>query len=213
MSAINFKFENIITSEAELREKLGQPSKVAGNKVIHELDQHCKTLINHSPFLVLSTSNMNGKCDASPRGDAPGFVYIVDEKHIIIPERPGNKRIDSISNILSNPHVGILFFIPGMEETLRINGRACIIQDQNWLTKMTANHKVPELGIVIEVEEIFMHCAKAFKRSHLWEPELWPDITKVPTAPEILAAHVKKEEMTKEVIQEHLKDSYKNRLY
>jgi uncharacterized protein len=213
MSKIKTSFQHIITSEEELRLKIGKPGKVAENKVIHEIDVHCRTIIEHCPFLVISTSNLEGKCDTSPRGDAPGFVYIVDEKHLIIPERPGNKRIDSISNILSNPHIGILFLIPGMEETLRINGKAFIIEDHYWLEKMKAHNKVPELGIVVEVEEVFLHCAKAFKRSQLWDSTAWPNRSAIPPVSEIYAAHVKREDITKEDIEERLTESYTKKLY
>ncbi|MBM7662086.1 PPOX class probable FMN-dependent enzyme [Bacillus mesophilus] len=207
------EFKEIVSNEHELRSFLGEPSLLAGNKVITKLDSHCKTIIQHSPFLVISTSNSDGTCDASPRGDAPGFVYIVDEHHVIIPERPGNKRADSIHNILTNPHVGLIFMIPGMEETLRINGRAFIIRDQHWLEKMSAQHKVPHLGIVVEIEEIFMHCAKAFKRSHLWNPDSWPKRQDLPSMAEVLKDHVKKEELTVETINDTLKESYSKRLY
>lgn len=206
-------FNKVIHSEEELRSILGEPSKIAGNKVITKIDPHCETLIKHSPFLVLSTSSRDGKCDASPRGDAPGFVYIVDEKHVIIPERPGNKRVDSLQNIISNPHVGLLFFIPGMEETLRINGKAFITQDEDWLEKMAVNDKEPLFGIVVEVEEIFMHCAKAFKRSNLWNTEYWPNRKNIPTMSEILNDHLNLEDMTVETIHSALKDSYANKLY
>jgi PPOX class probable FMN-dependent enzyme len=213
MTTTNLLFENRITSKEELRSLIGEPSKRAENKVIHKLDQHCESIIKHSPFLVLSTSNLDGSCDASPRGDASGFVHIVDEKHIIIPERPGNKRLDSIQNILSNPHVGLLFLIPGMEETLRINGRAFLIRDQRWLEKMTAHHKKPELGIVVEVEEAFIHCAKAFIRSNIWKPSTWPERSSLPSMAEMLKDHAQLGDMTIETIEESLKESYSKKLY
>ncbi|WP_456279325.1 pyridoxamine 5'-phosphate oxidase family protein [Bacillus sp. AK128] len=206
-------FNELVTSEQELRLLLGEPSKLAGNKVIHKLDSHCKTLIKHSPFLVISTSNQDGSCDASPRGDAPGFVYIADDHHLIIPERPGNKRADSIYNILSNPHIGLIFMIPGMEETLRINGTAFIIQDQDWLEKMKAQNKIPELGIVVKIEEIFMHCAKAFKRSNLWNPNSWPNRQELPSMAEIMKDHVNKVDLTVDSINDLLEESYSKRLY
>lgn len=213
MMGTKVEFKEIISSDQELRQLLGEPSKLAGNKVIRKLDSHCKTIIKHSPFLIISTSNQNGTCDASPRGDAPGFVHIVDDQHIIIPERPGNKRADSIHNIISNPHIGLIFMIPGMEETLRINGKAFIIRDQNWLKKMCAQSKVPQLGIVVEIQEIFMHCAKAFKRSNLWNSESWPKRDTLPTMAEVLKEHIKQEELTVESINQSLKESYSKRLY
>jgi PPOX class probable FMN-dependent enzyme len=213
MSLKELLFKDVVTSKEELRSVIGEPSKRAEDKVITKLDHHAQKLIKHSPFIVLSTSNQDGTCDASPKGDAPGFVHIIDEKHIIIPERPGNKRVDSIQNILSNPHVGLLFFIPGMEETLRINGKAFIIRDKKWLEKMVANNKTPQLGIVVEIEEIFMHCAKAFIRSNLWNPITWPERKSLPTMAEVLKEHAQLKDITVDVIEESLKESYTKRLY
>jgi PPOX class probable FMN-dependent enzyme len=213
MTTKQLVFDDVITSNEELRSLLGDPSKLAGNKVLTKLDQHCQTLIRQSPFLVLSTSNQDGTCDASPRGDEPGFVYIADENHIIIPERPGNKRVDSIQNILSNPHVGLLFIIPGMDETLRVNGKAFITRDQKWLEKMAVNQKVPRLGIVVTVEEAFMHCVKAFKRSGLWDSTTWPKRESLPSMAEILKDHIQRDELTVETINDSLMESYSKRLY
>ncbi|TGV05279.1 pyridoxamine 5'-phosphate oxidase family protein, partial [Mesorhizobium sp. M00.F.Ca.ET.186.01.1.1] len=136
-------FREVITSETQLREIFGEPSRLVQNKMITHLDDHCRNYIAQSPFLIISTADEKGNCDASPRGDAPGFVHIVDDHHLVIPERPGNKRMDSITNILANPHIGLIFLIPTLEETLRINGRACIIQDRDILEKMAVKGKVP----------------------------------------------------------------------
>lgn len=181
--------------------------------MISTIDEHCREFIGKSPFLVLATSDAEGNCDSSPRGDAPGFVYVLDDQHLIIPDRPGNKRVDSIFNILSNPNVGLLFLIPGMDETLRINGEAIIIRDEDILEKMAVNGKAPLLGIVVKVEQCFMHCGKAFKRSGLWEPEKWQAIEDLPNAAKILADHVNLPGMTEDVVAEALLDGYKNKLY
>lgn len=165
------EIKSIISTEEELRKILGQPSERALKKVISSLDHHCVDFLSKSPFLVLSTGNKLGECDASPRGDAPGFVYVLNNNKIIIPERPGNRRIDSILNIISNPRVGLIFFIPGLGETLRINGRAYITNDEEILKEMQANGRNPLLGIVVEIEECYIHCAKAFIRSKMWDPE------------------------------------------
>jgi hypothetical protein len=210
-------FGNTIKSIDELealRSEIGYPSKLASNKVIHALDSHSIDFISNSPFIIVATSNQEGLCDASPRGDEAGFVYVLDEKHLFIPERPGNKRMDSIQNILTNPHVGIIFMIPGMEETFRVNGRACISQDQGLLKKTAVNGKLPLMGIGVEIEECFMHCAKSFKRSGIWTPERWLVKSKLPSASKIIAVHVSgKIEVTEEQVQESLAESYKNRLY
>ena len=164
------EIKSIISTEEELRKILGQPSERALKKVISSLDHHCVDFLSKSPFLVLSTGNQLGS-DASPRGDAPGFVYVLNNNKIIIPERPGNRRIDSILNIISNPR-GTNLFIPGLGETLRINGRAYITNDEEILKEMQANGRNPLLGIVVEIEECYIHCAKAFIRSKMWDQNL-----------------------------------------
>jgi uncharacterized protein len=206
-------FKECITSQEELRNMLGSPSLRGQNKVISTIDEHCREFIGKSPFLVLATSDAAGNCDSSPRGDAPGFVYVLDDQHLIIPERPGNKRVDSMFNIIENPRVGLLFLIPGMGETLRINGQATIIRDEDILEKMAVNGKAPQLGIVVKVEQCFMHCGKAFKRSALWEPEKWSAKEELPNAAKILADHVNLPGMTEDVVAEALLDGYKNKLY
>lgn len=147
-------FEDIVQSEEEIRELIGYPSELVNNKVIDSLDAHCKEFISLSPLLFISSSDNLGFCDVSPRGDEPGFVYVLDEKRIVIPERPGNRRIDSMRNILNNPRVGLIFVIPGLEETLRVNGRAQIIKDKQLLNRMQAHGKTPLLGLGIVIEEI-----------------------------------------------------------
>jgi uncharacterized protein len=203
----------VITTADELKEKFGTPSELVKNKVINYLDHHCIDFISRSPFLLLSTSNQNGKCDVSPRGDHAGFVKIIDEKRFLIPERPGNKRMDSFYNILSNPHAGLIFLIPGLEETLRINGKASLVQDEELLEEMAINGKNPLIAIAIEVEECYIHCAKAFKRSGLWQPNSWPPATSLPSAAEILSSHAKTANLTVEEVEERLKESYTKRLY
>jgi len=204
------KFNNIIENEEELRSIIGFPSDLVKRKVITYLDPHCHDFISKSPFLVMSTADAEGYCDVSPRGDAPGFVLVLDEKRLIIPERPGNRRIDSMRNILSNPRVGLLFIIPGMEETLRVNGKATLIKDEEILEKMRVKERKPLLGIGVEVEECFIHCAKAFKRSKLWESNSWPSKELLPSASRILSAHSK---ISKENVDDILEESYTKRLY
>lgn len=207
------KSMNYVTSQEELRQMLGSPSVRGQNKVIATIDEHCRNYISKSPFLVISTSDADGNCDSSPRGDAPGFVYVLDDQHLIIPDRPGNKRVDSMFNILSNPKIGLLFIIPGMGETLRINGEAAIMKDEDILKSMAVNGKSPQLGILVKVNQCYMHCAKAFKRSGLWDPESWSGKEDLPSAAKILAAHVNMPEMTEERIVADLEEGYKNRLY
>ncbi|MBS8264223.1 pyridoxamine 5'-phosphate oxidase family protein [Mesobacillus boroniphilus] len=202
-----------INSFEELRTLFGEPSELAKRKVISFVDEHCLNYIAQSPFLVLSTSDEKGYTDASPRGDAPGFVLVLDKNRIVIPDRPGNKRMDSLKNILSNSRVGLLFLIPGMPETLRVNGKATLSQEPELLERMKAGGKNPLLGIIVEVEECYIQCGKALKRSRLWNPESWTDSSTLPSGAEILAAHSKLPGATEADIKKRLEEGYKNRLY
>ncbi|MFC0523735.1 pyridoxamine 5'-phosphate oxidase family protein [Pontibacillus salicampi] len=206
-------FKDTVATVEELEALVGKPGKIASHKVISTLDQHCFDFIRHSPFITISTSDAQGRCDVSPRGDQPGFVHIVDEHHILIPERPGNKRVDSMRNLLENPHIGILFMIPGMEESLRINGRAFIVKDSSMLQKTEANGHVPTLGIGVEVEEAFIHCAKAFKRSKLWHPASWLKREEQLKPAKMMAAHAKSTRMSEQDVAASLHESYTKRLY
>lgn len=207
------ELQDVVTSTEELQEWLGTPSQLAAHKVIDHLDAHVRNFLSMSPFLTMSTADADGHCDVSPRGDAPGFVLVLDEKRLVIPERPGNKRIDSIRNILSNPRVGLLFLIPGLEETLRINGKAAVVRDAELLAKMAVNGRSPLLGIVVEVEECFIHCAKALKRSGLWKPETWQEREHLPNPARMIADHVKLPGVTTEKVAGMLEESYTKRLY
>jgi len=206
-------FIDVVNSEEEIRKLIGFPSELVNNKTIHYLDINCKEFISLSPMIFISTSDNHGQCDVSPRGDGPGFVHILDDKRLIIPERPGNRRIDSMRNILRNPRIGIIFIIPGLEETLRVNGEARIIKNQDMLNIMQVNGKPPLLGIGVVVEECYMHCAKAFKRSRLWDHESWIEKTKLPNPALIISKHASKVGKTEEEVSAALQDSYTNRLY
>jgi uncharacterized protein len=206
-------FKNAITTIEELRALVGSPTEFAQRKVVNSLDKHIRHFIELSPFLVMSTSNKNGNCDVSPRGDAPGFVMVLNEKQLVIPERPGNKRVDSMINIIENPQVGLLFFIPGLGETLRVNGKACLIQDEGLLEKMAVNGKKPLVAIGVDVEECFIHCAKAFIRSGLWNSEGWAKKETLPRAAKILADHYQIEGTTESDVEKRLQEGYKERLY
>lgn len=207
------EWNDVIMTEEDLRAWVGQPSELVKNKTISFLDGHCRAFISQSPFLLLSTANANGQCDASPRGDAPGFVRVLDDHHLLIPDRPGNRRIDSLRNMLANPHVGLLFLIPGLNETLRINGRACIVKDESLLKEQAVRGRIPRLGIIVTVEECFVHCAKAFLRSRLWQPETWIEPTDLPNPAQILADHAALPGVDSEAIATSLHETYTKRLY
>ena len=207
------KFNDLVTDLAELRALVGEPSELARKKQIDHLDVHCREYIKHAPFLLLGTSDAAGHCDVSPKGDAPGFVHVLDEQHLVIPDRPGNKRFDGIRNILENPHVGIIFMVPRYEETLRVNGRATITRDPEILARMEVQGKRPLVAIGVEVEEVFMHCAKAFRRSSLWQPEKWPDISDMKPAACMLFDHAKPTDQTVEDLARMLDLGYQKTLY
>jgi PPOX class probable FMN-dependent enzyme len=206
-------FKNTIQTEEELQSLLGFPSELVQNKVIDHIDHHCADFISKSTFLLISTSDASGFCDVSPRGDAPGFALVLDEKRLVIPERPGNKRMVTLRNILANPKVGLLFLIPGLGESLRINGKATLVKDQDLLEKMAVNGRTPHIGIGVEAEECFIHCAKAYKRSGLWNPSSWANQEDLPNAARILFEHAKLPNSTVDSITERLEESYTKNLY
>lgn len=201
-----------IETKEQLRALMGEPSERAVKKQMDRLDAHCRAIIARSPFLVLGTSGADGRCDVSPKGDLPGFTLVLDDRTMVIPERPGNKRVDSLTNILENPHVGLLFVVPGREETLRVNGRASIVLDEDLLARMAHDGKPPILGIRVEVQEAYAHCAKAFKRSGLWEPARWPDVADLPTLAQMMVDQCKLTDPVDEV-HASIEDAYKTRLW
>ena len=180
---------DIIRSEAELREIFAQPSKGAVNKQIDHLDDHCEAFIAHAPFLVFATTNPDGSGDASPKGGPPGFVKVLDRHHLAMGELPGNNRLDGYRNVVRDPRVGLLFLIPGVGETLRVNGTAVVARDPAILAKCAIDEKLPKVALVVKTNEVFIHCAKAIRRSHLWDHENWPDTTTMPTVACMLVTH------------------------
>ncbi len=206
-------FTQPITTEAELRALLGETSELALRKQMAALDPHCRAFIASSPFMLLGTTAADGSCDVSPRGDAAGFVLAHDAQTLIVPERPGNRRADSLRNILQTGQVGLLFLIPGVEEFLRVNGRAQLVRDPALLQRLTAQGKVPLLAIVVQVEECFLHCAKAIKRSHLWEATSWPTARPVASLAQMLMDQVQPADATLADLEQGLQESYSKRLY
>ncbi len=162
-----------ITSERELRELLGAPMPRALTKERARLHARDKEWLAASPFCLVATAGADGSCDVSPKGDPPGFTLVLDDATIAIPERAGNRRADGFHNILTNPHVGLIFLVPGRTETLRINGRARLVREAAWFDQLVVHGHRPLLALVVEIETIFLHCAKAFMRSALWQPETW----------------------------------------
>lgn len=167
------QFTDTITTMEQLREVMGHPSAPAVNKQIDVIDEHARAFIAKASFALIATSNAAGQCDVSPKGDVPGFVQVLDEHTIVIPDRPGNQRADSLSNLIENPQIGMLMIIPGVEWTLRVNGRASIVRDDAVLDRCAVGGKRPHLGIGVHVEEVFLHCPKCFLRSKLWDTDGW----------------------------------------
>jgi PPOX class probable FMN-dependent enzyme len=171
-----------IDDEAALRALLDEPNAIVCSKVSDRLNKLTRAFIVRAPFVCLATSSTLGDCDVSPRGDPAGFVRIIDDRTLLIPERPGNRLADSLRNILSNPHVGLLFVIPGVADTFRVNGRATLTTDAKLLAESAVEGKVPRLGILVDIEQAFTHCSKAFLRSDLWNPARFIDRAELPTS-------------------------------
>ena len=184
-----YEATHVIASEAEIRQILGEvfPSQV--NKVIDHIDAHCRAWIERSPFIVVSSADQEGRIDVSPKGDPPGFVKVLDETTLAIPDRPGNRRGDGFLNILQNPRIGVMFVVPKRGEVLRIGGTAQIVRDPDLLLQMAVNRRVPTLAILLHVEEAMFHCGKSMIRSGMWRPETWGPIEGLPSYAQALIDH------------------------
>jgi len=202
---------DVVEDLEELREIYGPPSDRSVKKQLSRFDQHCRAFIARSPFLVIASSDPSGRCDASPKGDAPGFVRVVDDQMLLIPDRLGNNRVDTIGNLLAQPGVGLIFFVPGLNETLRVNGRASITTDPALLEPLEVNGKMPRSGILVTAEEIYFHCGKALIRSDLWNPEKQLSRSEFPSLGRILADQISG--ISVEEAERLTAESYRTRLY
>lgn len=205
--------QDVLETETALREIYGTPGELAAKKQLSHLDKHAKRFLELSPFLVISTQGADGLGDVSPKGDAPGFVAVLDDRTILIPDRPGNNRIDTLSNLTENPGVGLLFMIPGVNETLRINGRARVIADTSLLTRFAVRDRLPKTGILVEVEEMYLHCAKALVRSKLWTEDYRVERKVLPSLGQMIADQVEDVKIDVAEADRRIADSEKNRLY
>jgi PPOX class probable FMN-dependent enzyme len=185
------QFDERIETRQRLRELSRQPSQRASSKIIDHIDDICRRFIAACPFVVVASRGGDGRMDLSPKGDPPGFIAVLDEKTLAIPDRPGNHRFDTFENLLAYPEVGLLFMIPGHGETLRVSGKAKIVRDEALRAQLAISGKPPNFVLVVSVQEAFMHCPKCMMRSCLWNPELWPDRTDVPSFAEVIVAHAK----------------------
>ncbi|WP_417668448.1 pyridoxamine 5'-phosphate oxidase family protein [Roseibium sp.] len=176
----------IVANEVSLRNLYDATHTIASLKCMDALDEHARDFVRRSPFICIGTQNLDGSADVSPRGDPPGFVKIIDQHTLAIPDRPGNNRLDTLVNIVSNPNVGLLFMVPGFDETLRINGKASIVTEPGLLHSLAINDRAPRSAILIKVREVFLHCAKAFRRSRLWDPNQLQDRSQMPSLMQML---------------------------
>ncbi len=203
--------ETQITSETQLREILGEPLPYVANKDRRSLHEYDKQWLACSPLCLVATSGADGSCDVSPKGDPPGFTLVLDDTTIAIPERPGNRRADGFRNILTNPHVGLIYFIPGRHDTLRINGHARLVREASFFEQMTVKGHRPLLALIVKIEQVFYHCPKAFLRSHLWEPDTW-DPAAAPSKAQI-AQRLERPDESLEELQRYYGPAYAAGLY
>lgn len=195
-----------------LRKLVGLTKPVAVAKQMARLDEHCRRFIALSPFLCIGSMGPDGRADVSPRGDPPGFVKVLDDRTLVIPDRPGNRRVDTMTNLLALPAVALIFLVPGVEETLRVNGRASLTRDPEILGGMAVDGKTPTLGIRIEVDEVFFHCGKALIRARLWDPARHIERAGFPSMGRLMRDQTNSDQ-TVEAMERYVEDGYARELY
>ena len=184
--------DQTISSEDALRETYGHPNPkgLAMQRILPRIDDHHRAFISYSPFIVIASANANGECEVSPRGDLPGFVYVQDDRTLLIPDRPGNKKVLTMSNILENPSIAVIFFVPGRDDSLRVSGKAHISTQPNILAPMAVKGSVPKSALHVDVEKAWFHCGKAVIRSKIWQPDAHDDAAKLPTLGQMLSDQI-----------------------
>jgi PPOX class probable FMN-dependent enzyme len=212
ISSLRHRFRDVVTSEDDLRAVVGQPPQRSVAKVIHIIDEYSRRFIAHAPFVFVASAGATGMIDVSPKGDPEGFAKVLDERTLVIPDRLGNRRLDTFRNVLQNPNVGLIFLIPGISYTLRVSGVALIVRDLELRQSMAVKEKLPDHVLVVGVERVLTHCPKCMIRSALWQPENWPDTSNLPTFAESLIAHAKLAETVEEV-QATIDQGNRDRLY
>ena len=190
-AALAARFREVVTSEADVRAVTGDAHQRALAKVVRVIDDHSRRFIAAAPFVFIASTNEDGTADVSPKGDPAGFVKVLDERTLAIPDRLGNRRFDTFRNILRNPAIGLIFLIPGITYTLRISGTAIIVRDADLRAELAVNGKLPDHVLVVDVRRVLSHCPKCMIRSGLWKPEAWPDTADVPSFAETLVAHAR----------------------
>ena len=206
------RFEEVITTHERLRELVKKPSRLVDHKAIDHMDDICRRFIAASSFVIVASRGEDGRLDLSPKGDPAGFVMILDDKTLVIPDRLGNNRLDTFGNLIAHPEIGLIFIIPGNNDTLRVSGTGKIVRDTALQSRFAVNDKTPNLVCVITVEEAFMHCSKCMVRSRMWKPEDWPDRTNVPSLAEATVRHAALPESVSE-IEAIIDQDRVNRLY
>jgi hypothetical protein len=193
--------DHLLADAAALREVV-PPSGISADKVLDHLDEHCRRFIAHSPFALIATSDAAGRADVSPKGDPAGFIEVLDDRTLAIPDRPGNGRIDTFLNVVQRPSVGLLLLVPGILETCRISGRGAVTQDPELLDRMRVRGKCPKLALVVQVEEAFVHCGKAVRRGGLWDSSSRVDADLFPTMGQMLHDHARPSELTRQELSD-----------
>jgi uncharacterized protein len=211
-SGLRHRFRDVVTSEEQLRAVLGAATERSIAKVVRVIDDYARSFIAHAPFVFVASAGADGMLEISPKGDAAGFVKVLDEKTIAIPDRPGNRRLDTYRNVLKNPNVGLIFVIPSVTYTLRMAGQAIIVRDAELRETMAVNGKLPEHVLVVAISHVLSHCPKCMVRSSLWRPEAWPDTSDLPSFAEMLVAHARLAE-TVEEMQTVIDQGNRDRLY
>ena len=212
MEGVHDPFDGALNDKAQLRELYEAPMERALRKELSHLDEMCERLIAGARMVLVASVSAEGRLDVSPRGGPPGFVTVLDEDHLAIPDATGNRRLDTLENIVASGRAGLIFLIGGRDTTLRVNGSACVSADPELLESLNAVGKPPRTAIVVRAEEVYAHCPKAFVRSELWDPESWPADGELPTAAEVTLAHIRDPELTLEQVERTARESLLYRL-
>lgn len=206
------RFQDVVRSEADLRAVLGNATPLVMRKELKALDVHARQFIERSPFLVIGTRGADDRLDVSPKGDPSGFAHVLDEQTLAIPDRPGNRRADTFTNLLADDRIALIFLIPGKHETLRVSGRAIIVRDAAIRERLAVQDKRPDFAIVVAVEQVFFHCAKCIIRSGLWTPEAWPAVSGLASLAETLVSAARPAESVQQ-LQKLIDDDAATNLY
>lgn len=205
-------FAGALTDERELDAIYPPPRDTAMRKELGHLDAFSARLIAAAPMVLIASSGADGRCDVTPRGGPPGFVSVLGDNCVAIPDATGNRRLDTLRNIVATGHAGLLFVTPGRATTLRVNGRACVTADPELLATLTAVGKPPRAAIVVAADEVYAHCPKAFIRSGLWQPQTWPDAATLPSPAEVTLAHLRDPSLTLADVERDQRESLRDRL-